>query len=559
MNNQEYKDFILSQSFERKKDLLKSFEVRNNLLTNPEYHYTFVWLVQDLDEESIKYLLDEKLLYGLLSSNTNRSEEKFNAIMTAGKDYVNVFLNNEMFFDYLVNTERLWLYLYSLDLTFSKKLLDYVLNNYIEKVNIITKFKGEVQLEILDDELINHLKELGVNFYFISYLQPAAIYKLVNNPLLLENIINYYPDEIAYIASLNVGFPLNFQTNEEVIDKFVNKKEIDSYRFLMNKLAISNLELYDNIQRKRNIKYDKYVNSIDILGESVNKKEVVEILIDRYFEDVAYNFSTNLKEMLNYIKHSNEELINDEMKNIYSIILNYQEYSLGELVNLYNELNNGTNYVELFYDDYQRVKNHLYKDINTRSIKAFDINANPSFIKEGISVLELTGEEFIAIAHTSRGLFDNNEPNATSLSLIGDKHIGFFGDIDSLHVGFDHLPNDQIMNVHQNDSFSIKERGTDRINQIRPVEKFLEGTTFYNEILLYQKTKNTEGNFTTDREFIRPSYLIALNKLTAEIIELAKLHNLPILLIQEEYYYNSDKVQDDFDSTYSTERKRKSF
>ncbi|HHX68430.1 MAG TPA: hypothetical protein GX708_10315, partial [Gallicola sp.] len=551
--------YILSQSFERKKDLLRSFEVRNNLLTNPEYHYTFVWLVQDLDEESIKYLLDEKLLYELLSSNTDRLEDKFNAIMTSGKDYVNVFLNNEIFFGYLIKAERLWLYLSSLDLTFSKRLFTYVLNNDIKNVNIITKFNENAQLEILDDELIHHLKELGINFSFINHLQPAAMSKLVNKPLLLENIINYYPDDIAYIASLNISFPLNFQTNEEVIGKFVNIKEIDSYRFLMNKLAVSNQELYDNIQRKRNIKYDKYVNSIDTLDESVNKKELVEVLIDRYFEDVAYNFSANLKEMLNYIKDSNEELINDELKSVYSMILNYQDYSLGELVVLYNELNNGTNYVELFYDDYQRLKNHFYNDVNARSIKAIDINTNPSFIKEGVSVLELTGEKFIAIAHTSRGLHKNNEPNTTSLSLIGDKHIGFFGSVDSLRVGFDYLPNDQIMNVHDYDSFSSQERGTDRINQIRPVEKILEGTTVYNEILLYQKTEKTEGNFAADREFIVPSYLIALNKLTDEIIELAKLHNLPILLIHEEYYYTSDKVQDDFDSTYSTEKNRKSF
>lgn len=559
MNNHEYKNYILNQPFERKKELLSSSEVRNNLLTNSEYHYTFVWLVQDLDEEAIKYLLDEKLLYELLNSNTNRSEDKVNAVMTSGQKYANVFLNNELFFKYLLNRETLWIHTVSLNLTFSKNLLNYVLYNDMDKANIITKFNGNVQLELLNDELIHHMKELGVNFYFIKYLQPAVISKLVNNPLLLENIINYYPEVIAYIASLNITFPLKFQTNKEVIDKFVSKKEIDVYRFLMDKIAISNQELYDNIQTKRNINYDKYVNSIDILDESVNKKELVEILIDRYFEDVAYNFSINIKEMINYIKDSNEEVIDNEMKNIYSMILNYENYSLIELVALYKKLNNGINYVEIFYDDYQRLKNHLYKDINTKSIKSFDINNNPTFTQEGISVLELKGEKFTAIAHTSRGLFDNNEPNATSLSLIGDKHIGFFGDIDSLHVGFDHLPNDQIMNIHHYDSFSSHERGTDRINQIRPVEKFLEGTTFYNEILLYQKNKNTEGNFTSDKEFVRPSYLIALNEISEEIIELAKLHNLPILLIQEEYYYTKEKFNNDFDSTYSTENNRKRF
>lgn len=94
------------------------------------------------------------------------------------------------------------------------------------------------------------------------------------------------------------------------------------------------------------------------------------------------------------------------------------------------------------------------------------------------------------------------------------------------------------MNIHRDDSFSTREYGTDRVNQIRPIEKILEETTFYNEILLYQKTKDTEGDLGPNRKFIRPSYLIALNNISKETIELAKLHNLPVLLIQEDYYIN---------------------
>lgn len=559
MNNHEYKDYILNQSNERRIELLNSSEVRNNLLTNPEYHYSFVWLVQELDELSLKHLLDADFLNQMLKSDVVRLSDKFNAVMTSAKTYVNDFLNNQLFFAYLIKEESIWHYSHSLDLEFAKAFIKYVLENDLEKINIITKFKESVQLDLLDDRLIRQMKSLGVNFRFIKYLQPVAISKLANNSLLLTDILKFYPDELANMASLNINFPLSVQSNEEIINKFINIDNIANYRFMMGKLAVSNQELYGNITRKRNAKYDEYVAKVDVLDETFNKKELVEVLIDRYFEDIAYNFYHNLKEIMNYIDDTKLDLISEEMESIYRVILNFKDYSLNELVDLYKGLNKGVNYAEIFYDDYQRVKNNLYQDINKKIINAKQINTNPSFSKEGVNVLELKGEEFVALGHTSRGLFDNNEPNTTSLSLIGDKHIGFYGNDETIHVGFDELPVDQIMNIHRDDSFSTREYGTDRVNQIRPIEKILEETTFYNEILLYQKTKDTEGDLGPNRKFIRPSYLIALNNISKETIELAKLHNLPVLLIQEDYYINPKNNQRDFDQTYSTEEKIKPF
>lgn len=557
MNNHEYKNYILNQTNEKRKELLASLEVRNELLNNPEYHYSFVWLVQELDEDSLRYLLDDELLNQMIGNDTLRLVDKFNAIMTSAKLFVNEFLSNELFYEYLLNKEKLWGYINSLNQTFSNPFFDYILIKNPKKVFIINFFNEKVQLELLNEEKIIQMMNLEVDFSFIRNLKPLAMEKAVNDPVLSNKLMNFYPDVIADMASLNVNFPLSIQSNEIIIDKFVEIEDIASYRFMMEKLTKSNLELYENVRNKRNVKYDEYINNIT--NAEFDKKKIIEILIDRYFEDLAYNFYSNLREIVNYIDESQKKLIEDNNKNIYKKILDFEKYSVEELVNLYQMMNNNIDYVEVFYDDYQKVKNDLYQDINDSSIKSSDIIDNPTLIKEGISVLELKGEKFTAIAHTSRGLLDDvNQPSTTSVSLIGDRHIGFFGDEASIHVGFDCLPIDQIMNIHHDDSFSSREYGTEKINQIRTKARILDETVNYNEILLYQRNKKTEGNLSPKTEFIKPSYLIALNEINSEILELAKTKKMPILLIYEEYYYKPETGGKSFDSSYSTEYNRKS-
>lgn len=557
MNNHEYKNYILNQTNEKRKELLASLEVRNELLNNPEYHYSFAWLVQELDEDSLRYLLDDELLNQMIGNDTLRLDDKFNAIMTSAKLFVNEFLSNELFYEYLLNKEKLWGYINSLNQTFSNPFFDYILIKNPKKVFIINFFNEKVQLELLNEEKIIQMMNLEVDFSFIRNLKPLAMEKAVNDPVLSNKLMNFYPDVIADMASLNVNFPLSIQSNEIIIDKFVEIEDIASYRFMMEKLTKSNLELYENVRNKRNVKYDEYINNIT--NAEFDKKKIIEILIDRYFEDLAYNFYSNLREIVNYIDESQKKLIEDNNKNIYKKILDFEKYSVEELVNLYQMMNNNIDYVEVFYDDYQKVKNDLYQDINDSSIKSSDIIDNPTLIKEGISVLELKGEKFTAIAHTSRGLLDDvNQPSTTSVSLIGDRHIGFFGDEASIHVGFDCLPIDQIMNIHHDDSFSSREYGTEKINQIRTKARILDETVNYNEILLYQRNKKTEGNLSPKTEFIKPSYLIALNEINSEILELAKTKKMPILLIYEEYYYKPETGGKSFDSSYSTEYNRKS-
>ena len=59
------------------KETLKNKEMRDMLMLD-KYHYSFVWLVQDLDDYS--YIADDDMVDRII--NNNRCGDKINAIMT---------------------------------------------------------------------------------------------------------------------------------------------------------------------------------------------------------------------------------------------------------------------------------------------------------------------------------------------------------------------------------------------------------------------------------------------------------------------------------------------
>lgn len=577
------KNYIINQSDKNKRnEILQDSRIRDLFLSDPAYHYPFVWLVQELDEDSILSLLDKDFLIQLLSSEV-RVDDKFNAIMTCGNIKVNDFLKNELFFEYIINCQTNHIYLANLNASFAKLFILYILAKHPDKINLMAKFKDNVQSEILDEKFILDILSRGINYSFIASLSKSALDKLCQDPVFTSIIprLNIY--EINEIIS-TTSLPMSLQDNSLIINKYLEIEDVNNYRFMVNRLLKNNNELYDNITKKRNLMTDNYINSIgensliltkipedktmnfrtaimnakltdnDILINK-SKNHIMELIIDRYFEEIAYNFYVNLSEMINYLHEFNQDLISPENYKLYMQLYKYKEYSLMDLVLLYKSMNNGKNYIESFYDDYRLAKNTAYQEINTKSIKSDIINNNPSYIYEGVKVLELKGEQFYAVAHSSNAMNFSDRYKTTSLSVIGDKYIGLFRDFESaLTLGFDEIPIDQIVHVYHSDSFTSKEYSTKRINEIRTLDSLITNTRGYNEILMKQKSSGNEGDFSLDRKYIFPNYIISVNNIKEEDLEFAKQYSLPILLFHEkDYPYKSTSI-DHSDNDYAEER-----
>lgn len=589
-------EYIINlDNIEIKKTILKDQKIRDKFLNEPASHYPFVWLVQRINDETVLSLLDRNFLIQLLSSEI-RVDDKFNAIMTCGNKNVNIFLNDVLFFEYIANCQTNQIYLSSLDNHFAKAFTNYLLVKNLNKMNLIANFKDNVQSELLDDKMILKILSSGTDYSFISLLSSSALNKLCIDPVFNDIISNLSINEIDKIIS-SATLSMSLQSSIIIINKYLEIKDIDQYRFMVNKLLLSNSELYENITKKRNRMVDNFIDSIDLntetlpmfsLEQNINspdyetkheynkiaklsneerqaylshksKNYVVQLLIDRYFEENAYNFYINLTEMINYLQEFKQELINPDNYELYRQIYKYNDYSLMELVELYKSMNNGKDYVGNFYDDYRLVKNNAYQEINLKSIKSEQINNSPSYVYNGVKVLELHGEPFFSIAHCSRGIDINNRNKTTSLSVIGDKHTGLFKESGStLTVGFDEIPIDQVMHVYHSDSFTSKEYSSKRINEISSIDSLLEKTRGYNEILLKQKANGNVDDFSLDKKYIFPSYIISINEIRIEDYEVAKKYNLPILLFYEKDYHTAKSSLDFDDNNYAEEKNNKS-
>ena len=91
---------ILNLPNDKLKQYLKDDEFRKRLFSS-DGHYPFVWLVQDLYNEQLLFLLDDNIIP--LLKNDNRLGDKLNAIMTCGNAYNNEFLKKKEVIEMIIN------------------------------------------------------------------------------------------------------------------------------------------------------------------------------------------------------------------------------------------------------------------------------------------------------------------------------------------------------------------------------------------------------------------------------------------------------------------------
>lgn len=576
-----------------KKNILLDQRIRDVFINNPSAHYPFVYLVQELTEEMMPFFVDGNLIAQLKNGDDSiiRKDDKFNAIMSCGNKAISKCLTNIDFFEYIIKAYNNHIYLSCLDGYFGKALINYVLQNRPKDITILSEFNDVVQAEILDEEIINKILASGISFNFIASLKISALTKLCQDPRFTNIISNMNLTRIDIMISTGVALSKDLQNSKNIINQYVSIESIDNYRFMVDKLCLSNSELYENVIKIKNEKTDSFVSSIDpndeilpmFMEEQIinssdyqlireisidvtdmskeereeyyklrSKQHIFKLIVNKYFEENGFNFLANLNEMMKYINGVRPEFMSEERYELYLNLLNYKSLSLSQLVDLYNSLN-GSIYTEAFYDDYRMIKDLSYAELNSKAIKSSQINENPSYEIEGIRILELKGEPFLSMVHSTNYPVLNPNSTTTSISVIGDSKIGVFnGDGRKIIFGFDAIPEDQIYHVYHSDSHTNHEYGTRRINEIFTPEQMLLKTKKYNEILLSQKARATNDSFDDDRKYVSANYIVAFNQINDSEIEFAKKYNIPILLIYEKYYKVNGESTDMDHNDYST-------
>lgn len=572
LNGRDLNDYILGVSQDERIKLLKDEKIRDKYL-NTDNHYPFVWLVNELGDDLV-YFLDENYLKKIV--NSNLSVEKIISIMTSMNKNTSQILSKKDVIEFILTNDKLIDYMYCLDNDFGNSLIDYGLEkNDLSILKCIGKLKPEYQKKCFTSYQISQiLQQNSDNDDFLFYLDGDVINRLIIFKRFLNLLLNCRINQLDNIVQNGFIFPNHLLQSDIILEKYLSIINPHHYRHSIDLLMNNNYELATNIENKRkkmikteltNLKegYISILDSTDTLDvladkfgyklamkifslkkekniekriaeyQEITKILQLELIIDTYFKDIPYNFLANLKVLLNYQTSVSDCLVEKSHLELYKKIINFKSLSMDKRLDLINSFDDSIDYVKMFYDDYSNCKNHSINMINSSILKlnkSSKIYNKALSQRNGIDIYTLQGEDFYAYVHVTKSSrsYDrvnwHNKEKTISLSLIGSKNINTFG--HGIVFGFFSLNPNNVMHMYHSDSYTSKEFGSRKINQIYQVDEFVKNTMGYNEILYSEKNLNS----------FNPDFLVCFDYITSEEKTIAKSMNIPIVMINSDCY-----------------------
>ncbi len=524
-------------------------------------------------------------------------------------EFYELVLKNEELFELLdddvisklIEDDPFKSYLFNKDQEFVIKILK-------REVKLSGKFSNDYQLisklrDIPDVNdyrfLITHINDVAYNnikrINWLRYKLSLDYFEENNIPIEEKHLARYENDSILDESMFSKTFEESRLEAER--DLYYDRKVasltdiFDEYRTVLHVFNEDNIK-----QLNKNVNIKKILR--DLLNSNISQEalyitlreltsnELFEILIDRYFKDVPYNFLLNAINVVNFFITKDLSKFNltdeqieslNERLDIYTTIINFFDLDLESQKEFYHSLNNGLNYMRYFYEDFKLAQQISYQDYNK---VVFDPN-NSNLLSvelsdDKVKVFELKGEEFYTFSHvTSIKRKDSNveynlwndrlneflsDPSAPSVKTFGSsislnshrKMESFRAVSEYVTFGFCHLNPNRFAHVYHADSYSwYYERGLGmkKINELETSEDLIAKTKKYNEIL-YQEI----GYFLLDKdvlanyEHFNPSYLICYDEITYKDRLVAERMNIPILLIHTEYYNMEKEDYNDYNN-----------
>lgn len=529
-------NFIINSNKNIKEKILKSIYFRKKILSS-FYHNSFLYLVDNLKDEELLYLLDDRIVTPLI--NNDDSHEKIKAIILCSNMYKNSFLIKEKILSYISNNYRYFSkFLNNLDVVFGQAFFDYLIkNNNIFKISSLNK---EVQYELVKEKTnIQKIIENKMGEDFLSNLDcKVSEYLIENDKYFYNTFINSNILNITNMIENGITLPISMQKSDLLINKYL---EIDDVTLLLKyliELEVNNLTLKEEIKNKL---INNYNNKL-ISNEKFNEEELLNAIIVLNYEEISFNFLKNVENMLNFILEIDKVIVPKQRIIRYKKLYNFFTLSKEEQIALYYEILNDKNSMSYFYDDFRNSLDYSFKMIKDGCLDIKKDNGLVKNTKNGIDVYELEGQKFLMLVNHTLVRRDNIDYSNiwdkdilfASLSLIGDTYMGTYRDTKKYIVlGFTSFDYKNIAHVYHSDSFSLKQRGSERIIDILSPYKLLDNTRGYNEILM----KNSN--------MLSPSYIVCFDDIKEGDIKASKyFNNIPIVLIHTDKYKVSKKKVD---------------
>ncbi len=479
-------------------------------------------------------------------------------------DNLNEFLKSQENIDKIIQNKLI----NSDDLNFyDNKTIEVILeNSYFKNLILDDKydiseliFKGvSFSEEILSDKrfiekLVNE-EDIRKYYFMMDSLQKN------NNLLYLSDIENkrkVYYDNIINSYNKDLGM---FKKYADILNSLIDGNKLVDQQILFDLDLNANLDedlCYDIDRVFFNRKLDDVdkITELKIAFMKATCLEFKNILIDRYYEDIIVNFKLDLENLIKF--NTEQKVINDQNMEHYLRLLKILNSDSIVDIDFYNSFDKNKNYVEEYYDDFFASRQKSYSLINDSLVDCKKIEKQKN--KElsslyGVDIYEFNGEPFYLLIHNTSvvksnvynidNIFENYDfRDGTSMSLISNLKMIFYNDSsDMLVVGFNNLDVDGFVHIYNMDSNSFykKESGiaTDKPNKLYTPASLIKDTDSYNEIIYQVKTDNTKYLSKT----LKPSYVVAFDKVTPVDIKFAKKFNIPIIKINREKYENYERV-----------------
>lgn len=408
------------------------------------------------------------------------------------------------------------------------------------------KFNREI---LIRDDFFDLLKETD----FAEFRNNINSIERHNDPMIIEKKLNKYYDELIDQYDYNIGMfkeYINILNNPSILNNFN-----DTFIFDTNvRMLFINYRLRD----ENGYTFTNRDKLIQELKEETSKK-LSEIVVDALFADNIYNVWLNIKEMLRYNNNLDIEhrVIDSERSSFYEMILNFDNISSEDKINLFNKLRD-KNISTIFYDDLRRIKDYAYDKIKEDMIDLSKYNdkINKEYSdKYGFNVYDLRDCEYTMLVRTLGSRYKEETINTRDCySIISNENSNVYGD-GSIVYGYYSFDNDNIIHMLEQDSFSSNsydnENVTKYVNRIMTSKEIVNGSSWYSEIDIANSPNGT-GKYKT----MRPDFVISYDKIRDIDVEEAKRLNIPIVVIKKTFLKDKDRIYSDFDSEIDAYNKK---
>lgn len=400
------------------------------------------------------------------------------------------------------------------------------------------KFNREI---LIRDDFFDLLKETN----FTEFRNNINSIERHNDPMIIEKKLNKYYDELIDQYDYNIGMfkeYINILNNPSILNNFN-----DTFVFDTNvRMLFINYRLRD----ENGYTFTNKDKLIQELKEETSKK-LSEIVVDALFADNIYNVWLNIKEMLRYNNNLDIEhrVIDSERSSFYEMILNFDNVSSEDKINLFNKLRD-KNISTIFYDDLRRIKDYAYDKIKEDMIDLSKYNdkINKEYsAKYGFNVYDLRDCEYTMLVRTLGSRYKEETINTRDCySIISNENSNVYGD-GSIVYGYYSFDNDNIIHMLEQDSFSSNsydnENVTKYVNRIMTSKEIVNGSSWYSEIDIANSPNGT-GKYKN----MRPDFVVSYDKIRDIDIEEAKRLNIPIVVIKKTFLNDKDRIYSNFDS-----------